>query len=80
MTDHYAKNVRFDANYFAICVKERRGDTSVREIGELIGVSGSTISRIERCISGPDIYTFGKLCGWMRLDPRLFFYEKDETE
>lgn len=76
----YAKRTWFDAQNFASCVRAARRFKSVHEIGELIGVSGSTISRVERCVSGPDIHTFGKLCEWMRIDPKEFFFVEDEPE
>jgi transcriptional regulator with XRE-family HTH domain len=59
-------------------VRERRGPGKLRETAAEIGISPATLLRVE---SGriPDIPTFGKLCKWLRLDPKSFLgYPEDE--
>jgi transcriptional regulator with XRE-family HTH domain len=52
-------------------VKKRRGPSKLREAAEEIGISAPTLLRVE---SGrlPDLDTFGKICGWLQVDPGDF--------
>ena len=52
---------------------------SVRKAGELSGVSGATISRVEHG-ELPDIPTFSKLCTWLELPPEAFLDENGLKE
>ena len=56
-------------------VRNRRGDSTLRDVAKDIGVSPPTLLRVE---SGriPDIATFGKLCKWLELDPGEFLGTK----
>lgn len=49
-------------------IKEKRGGKGLREIAKEIGVSHTTLSRIE---SGkqPDLDTFSKICTWLDVNP-----------
>ena len=49
-------------------VREKRGVRGLREVAREIGTSPATLSRVEGG-KMPDITTFGKLCGWLELDP-----------
>jgi transcriptional regulator with XRE-family HTH domain len=49
-------------------MRERRGERGLREFAEKLGVSAATLSRIERGRL-PDLETFSKICGVLRLDP-----------
>lgn len=49
-------------------LRERRGERGIRETAKEIGVSAATLSRIENG-KQPDLATFPKICGWLRLDP-----------
>lgn len=52
-------------------VRERRGDNKLRETAREIGISAATLMRVE---SGriPDLETFGKICAWLKMDPKVF--------
>lgn len=47
---------------------EKRGSRNLRETSKEIGVSASTLMRIEKGYV-PDIKTFGKICNWLGIDP-----------
>lgn len=49
-------------------VKRKRGDIGLRKAAQQIGITHTTLSRIE---SGkiPDLKTFGLLCRWLEVDP-----------
>lgn len=49
-------------------VRAKRGENTIRETAEEIGVAAATLSRIERGHT-PDLVTFGKLCEWLGIDP-----------
>lgn len=52
-------------------VRKHRGDRSLREAARVIGISPATLMRVE---SGrvPDVETFGKLCSWLNVDPKVY--------
>ena len=52
-------------------VRKRRGDKTLREVARTIGISPATLMRVE---SGrvPDVETFGKLCNWLCVDPKIY--------
>ena len=52
-------------------VRERRGIQGVRQAAEEIGVSPSTLSRVENG-KQPDLLTFEKLCRWLGVSPTEF--------
>ena len=60
-------------------VRERRGASKLRETAAKIGISASTLLRVE---SGriPDVVTFGKLCQWLQVDPSTFLGIEDKDK
>src|ERR1700722_5110787 len=54
-----------------VLVREKRGHHKLRETAKAIDIGSATLMRIE---SGriPDVETFGKLCRWMKIDPKEF--------
>lgn len=52
-------------------VRKHRGDKTLREAARIIGISPATLMRVE---SGrvPDVETFGKLCTWLGVDPKVY--------
>lgn len=52
-------------------VHDRRGKRTLREAAAEAGVSSATLLRVE---AGrvPDVETFGKLCRWLEVDPKVF--------
>ena len=53
-------------------IKVKRVGKSLRDVTDEIGVSPSTLSRVERG-SLPDMDTFLSLCDWLDVAPREFF-------
>lgn len=49
-------------------LRRERGQRGVREVSREIGISPATLSRVERG-NLPDLDTFAKICGWLRIDP-----------
>lgn len=47
---------------------EKRSNRGIREVSEEIGVSPSTLSRVENGHL-PDLYNFRKICDWLKVDP-----------
>jgi transcriptional regulator with XRE-family HTH domain len=54
-------------------VKERRGHQSIRQAAADVGVSFSTLSRVESGAQ-PDLATFLRLCAWLGVPPEHFFH------
>ncbi len=62
----------FDTQKFAAQIKTKRGTHSLRSmIGEIEGVSLSTLSRIEKG-KMPDMETFLHICDWLDASPDDF--------
>lgn len=53
---------------FAERIKNKRGDEGIRVTAEKIGVSPSTLSRIERGYL-PDLEIFKLICDWLEVNP-----------
>ena len=51
-------------------LKQKRGGQGIRKVAEQIGISAATLSRVERGHL-PDLETFGKICNWLQMDPKL---------
>lgn len=49
-------------------LEEKRGNRGIREVANDIGISHSTLSRVERGYL-PDLETFSKICKWLNVDP-----------
>lgn len=63
-----------------IRLKRRRGVRAIREVAKEIGISHSTLSRLENG-KLPDIETFKKVCEWLKIDPGLVLgYCSDSTK
>jgi ribosome-binding protein aMBF1 (putative translation factor) len=56
----------------AICDKREVEKLSLRDLGATIGVSASTLSRLENG-EMPDLLTYAKLCFWMNVAMNKFF-------
>jgi transcriptional regulator with XRE-family HTH domain len=65
----------FDTVKLSHFVHEKRGEISFRELAKEIGVSASTLSRVEACRS-IDLETFFRLCLWLGISPESFMLEK----
>ncbi len=60
-------------------VRQKRGDRKLRETAKEIGIGATTLMRIENGYT-PDIGTFGKVCGWLSIDPaKLLGLSKTEV-
>lgn len=69
----------FDASTFAACVRTKRGQRSLREVSAAIGtISPSTLSRVERG-AVPDLETFLRLCGWLKIPTNAFIHAPAST-
>lgn len=62
----------FDNVRLAKLVRANRGDRTLRDVADSVGLSASTLSRIERG-ERPDLWSLLRLCDWLGLDPREFF-------
>jgi transcriptional regulator with XRE-family HTH domain len=68
-----AKKKLFDAEWFGLCVKEWRGDRSLRDVAKELQTSASTLSRVECGRHKLRVTLFMRLCHWMQADPLDFF-------
>lgn len=54
----------------SICLKAKRGNRSLREAAPVVGLSPSTLSRIEgRRVDDLSLGTFLALCNWLEMEP-----------
>ena len=53
---------------FADKIKKKRGDEGIRITADKIGISASTLSRIERGYL-PDLEIFKLICDWLEVNP-----------
>lgn len=53
---------------FAESIIRKRGDMGIRETAKIVGISPSTLSRIERGYL-PDLETFKAVCDWLEVNP-----------
>jgi transcriptional regulator with XRE-family HTH domain len=60
-----------DTNKFSEMIKSKRGKIGLRQLSTEIGVSPSTLSRVEQG-NLPDIDTYIKLCKWLEVSPNYF--------
>jgi transcriptional regulator with XRE-family HTH domain len=63
---------RLDVAGLADLVRRRRGSMSLRQTAADIGVSFSTLTRVEGG-SQPDLTSFTKICAWLGVAPSHFF-------
>jgi DNA-binding XRE family transcriptional regulator len=72
---------KFHADKFAKEVKTKRvieEDLGVTKLGNLLGISGATISRIENEVYLPDINTYAKICYWLKKPMSTFITVKND--
>lgn len=62
---------------FSEMIKSKRGSKGLRILSSEIGVSASTLSRVEQG-NLPDIETYLKLCEWLEVSTE-FFTHQDST-
>lgn len=60
-------------------VRQRRGPMSIRQTAEEIGVSFSTLSRVENGAQ-PDLTSFTRICAWLGVSPSRFFTSVAERQ
>ncbi len=57
-----------DIQILSDLVRSKRGNRGLREMATIVGVSPSTISRVERGTI-PDVATFLAICDWLEMPP-----------
>ena len=60
-----------DTQKFSEMIKSKRGKKGLRQLASEIGISASTLSRIEQG-NLPDIDTYIKLCEWLEVSTEYF--------
>lgn len=60
-----------DTQKFSEMIKSKRGKTGLRQLASEIGISASTLSRVEQG-NLPDIDTYIKLCEWLEVSTEYF--------
>ena len=60
-----------DTAKFSEMIKSKRGNIGLRQLSSEIGISPSTLSRIEQG-NLPDIDTYMTLCKWLEVSPDFF--------
>ena len=70
-----------DTKKFSEMIKSKRGNIGLRALATEIGISASTLSRIEQG-NLPDIDTYLRLCNWLEVSSEFFTTSnsKEETE
>jgi transcriptional regulator with XRE-family HTH domain len=63
---------RLDMSALAQLIRDRRGGQSLRQTAEDVGVSFSTLTRVENGAQ-PDLTSFAKICAWLGVAPSRFF-------
>lgn len=66
-----------DTQKFSEMIKSKRGSKGLRALATEIGVSASTLSRIEQG-NLPDIDTYLSLCDWLEVSPEFFTKSNSE--
>lgn len=71
----------FDYAKFSVHMHAKRFSLGmgVRELGEIVGCSAATISRIERGNITPTVPDFLFICYWFDLSPMEYFLAGDES-
>ena len=68
-----------DREIFSDLVRAKRGRNGLRKAAPIVGISPSTISRIERGAI-PDMATFLALCDWLKIEPAEFIKNTERKE
>jgi len=53
--------------------KQQAYKLSVRTAAKEIGISASTLSRLNRAEFLPDVYTYFRCCQWLKIEMNYFF-------
>ena len=64
-------------------IRSKRGERTLREVADEIGVNINTISRLERGFTRPDIDSYARICAWLGVSMdtfRLPLLEEAEIE
>lgn len=70
-------NTTVDTAKFSEMIKSKRGSVGLRSLASSIGVSPSTLSRVEQG-NLPDIDTYVRLCTWLEVSTDYFIRTKKE--
>lgn len=68
-----------DTKKFSEMIKSKRGSTGLRALATEIGISASTLSRIEQG-NLPDIDTYLRLCNWLEVSSEFFTISNSNEE
>ena len=68
-----------DTKKFSSMIKSKRGKKGLRALANDIGISASTLSRVEQG-NLPDIDTYLKLCDWLEVSSEYFVIGKENSE
>ena len=68
--------LQIDIDKLSYMIKSKRGEKGLRTIAKEIGVSASTLSRVEQK-KLPDIDTFIELCKWLDISPEFVTKKSD---
>lgn len=68
-----------DTKRFSEMIKSKRGNKGLRVLASEIGISASTLSRIEQG-NIPDIDTYLRLCDWLEVSTDYFTNSNTDTE
>lgn len=63
---------RLDTRALSAMIRERRMGVSLRQTAEEVGVSFSTLTRVENGAQ-PDFTSYTKICAWLGVAPSKFF-------
>ena|SRR3990167_1519676 len=63
-----------------MAIKKKRGNRGLREVAQEMGISHTTLSRIEGG-KQPDLDTFSKICKWLEVNPAdILNIDSSQTE
>jgi transcriptional regulator with XRE-family HTH domain len=67
--------MKFNQELFSsrLTLKQRAMYLSVTDAAKEIGISKATLSRLNRGVSLPDVYTYFVCCRWLELEMDFFF-------
>ncbi|MBL1232570.1 MAG: helix-turn-helix transcriptional regulator [Flavobacteriales bacterium] len=68
-----------DTKKFSEMIKSKRGSTGLRALATEIGISASTLSRVEQG-NLPDIDTYLRLCNWLEVSSDFFTLENKNID
>ncbi|MEO0525942.1 MAG: helix-turn-helix transcriptional regulator [Bacteroidota bacterium] len=68
-----------DTEKFSRMIKSKRGKIGLRNLANDIGISASTLSRVEQG-NLPDIDTYLKLCNWLEVSSDYFLMNRELSD